>query len=247
MVRKGNATTSTCTSTLPGIEPICSAGRKILYLHFSKTSGTALCKLVRKIGCSTWPKVDSANCESRKRGWSDGPWWIPRSHGATLWQRVNFGYPEIHNMPQRLSCERRLAQAPSFHAVESTLPAGALCPGFFTVTLLRPPLERMVSNSYELARWGLVVPPKQGLCRNYSHMRRLAPVVYDNYYIRVLLGERVLSLRCLPSQRTRVTFEFADPRVGAQLGFCATPPMYVDHRPALPPEHHAAGGAVHIN
>jgi len=40
----------------------------------------------------------------------------------------------------------------------------------------------------------MVRPPKQGFCSNYSHMRRLAPAVYDNYYLRVLLGERVLGL-----------------------------------------------------
>lgn len=71
---------------------------------------------------------------------------------------------------------------------------GELCPGFFTMTLLRPPLERMVSNSLELAKWGMVVPPKQGYCRNYSHMRRLSPIVFDNYYIRVLLGGDVMRL-----------------------------------------------------
>ena len=38
-------------------------------------------------------------------------------------------------------------------------------------------------------------------------------------------------LRCLPLQRTRVTFEFADPVQAEQLGFCNTPPMLIDHRP----------------
>ena len=41
----------------------------------------------------------------------------------------------------------------------------------------------------------------------------------------------MLSLRCLPLQRTRVTFEFADPVQAEQLGFCNTPPMLIDHRP----------------
>lgn len=48
-------------------------------------------------------------------------------------------------------------------------------------------------------------------------------------------AKRVLSLRCLPGQRTRVTFEFADPQVGRQMGFCATPPMLIDHRPQHAP------------
>ena len=36
----------------------------------------------------------------------------------------------------------------------------------------------------------MVFPPRQGYCRNYSHMRALAPAVYDNYYVRMLLGEQ---------------------------------------------------------
>ena len=34
-----------------------------------------------------------------------------------------------------------------------------------------------------------VLPPKHGLCRNYTHMRALAPPVFDNYYVRMLLGD----------------------------------------------------------
>ena len=96
-----------------------------------------------------------------------------------------------------------------------------MCPGFFSIALMRPPLERLVSHSMELARWGLVIPGNrtiiyrtnhslpcvpgevkvQGRCaplaerapavtRNYSHLRALAPPVYDNYYVRMLLGEQ---------------------------------------------------------
>ena len=54
-------------------------------------------------------------------------------------------------------------------------------------------------------------------------------------------AKRVLSLRCLPHQKTRVTFEFADHHVGAQLGFCTTPPMCVEHRPPVAPVPAQAG------
>jgi hypothetical protein len=85
-----------------------------------------------------------------------------------------------------------------------------VCPGFFSIALLRPPLERLVSHSVELARWGMVVQDYKlhpngtfdkstlharavvgtGSCRDYSHLRALAPPVYDNYYVRMLLGEQ---------------------------------------------------------
>lgn len=55
-------------------------------------------------------------------------------------------------------------------------------------------MERMESNSYEMAKWGMTYPPRRGRCSNYSYMRSVAPVVFDNYYIRVLLGEAVLML-----------------------------------------------------
>ncbi len=129
----------------------------------------------------------------------------------------------------RVSCAARLKGAPAFHAIESALPGGVVCPGFFSIALMRPPLERLVSHSMELARWGMVVPGNrtiyrtnhslpcvpgevevqvealcspwwrckrrcaplaEGTCRNYSHLRALAPPVYDNYYVRMLLGEQ---------------------------------------------------------
>ena len=141
-----------CTSNLPGTVPICRT-QKVMLLHFSKTSGSAVCRLAQAAGCSTWAR-GSSNCGSRERQYGDGPWWIPVSHAQTEWERLNFAYPDaIRRMRSgRYSCSQRLAKAPQFHAVESTLPGGAPCPGFFTLALLRPPLERMVSHSYELAR-----------------------------------------------------------------------------------------------
>lgn len=110
-------------------------------------------------------------------------------------------------MRSRVSCAARLEGAPAFHAIESALPGGVVCPGFFSIALLRPPLERLVSHSVELAKWGMVVQDYKlhpngtlkstalgvvgtGSCRNYSHLRALAPPVYDNYYVRMLLGEQ---------------------------------------------------------
>ena len=149
-----------------------------------------VCELAKKAGCGTWK--DGANCATRRREYQDGPWWIPHRQEASAWHRKNFGYDAS---PERLgagrvSCAARLVDAPAFHAVESALPGGKACPGFFSIALMRPPLERLVSHSMELAKWGMVVPSKQGFCRNYSHMRALAPPVYDNYYVRMLLGEQ---------------------------------------------------------
>ena len=44
-------------------------------------------------------------------------------------------------------------------------------------------------------------------------------------------AKRILLLRALPMQRTRVTFEM-DPSLMEALGFCATPPLLLDHRPS---------------
>ena len=44
-----------------------------------------------------------------------------------------------------------------------------------------------------------VLPPKHGLCRNYTHMRALAPPVFDNYYVRMLLGDLAHLLRPRPT------------------------------------------------
>ena len=49
-------------------------------------------------------------------------------------------------------------------------------------------------------------------------------------------AKRILLVRALPMQRTRVTFEI-DPALMEQLGFCHTPPLMIDHQPG-------AAGAV---
>ena len=44
-------------------------------------------------------------------------------------------------------------------------------------------------------------------------------------------AKRILLLRALPMQRTRVTFEM-EPHLMEALGFCTTPPLLLDHRPS---------------
>jgi hypothetical protein len=140
-----------CTSNLPGTTPVCRK-QKVMLLHFSKASGSAVCRLAQAAGCTTW--ASDGNCGRRQREYADGPWWIPVSHAQSAWERSRFAYPDaIARMGSgRSNCSERLARAPQFHAVESTLPGGVPCPGFFTLAMLRPPLERMVSHSFELAR-----------------------------------------------------------------------------------------------
>ena len=196
---------TTCTSNLPGIEPLCRT-RKIMLLHFSKCSGTWLCQLAQQAGCSTWHNHSAAqlwkpqNCALRTTAFQDGPWWIPKEHAPHAWHRANFAY-QAHAAAGRgrVSCAVRLQRAPDFHAVESALPggeprpgpgclagsalaraanctgdcalpwvcarqplppspwsAGGACPGFFTMAVLRPPVERLYSHAMEIARWGMV-------------------------------------------------------------------------------------------
>ena len=88
---------TTCTSNLPGIEPLCRT-RKIMLLHFSKCSGTWLCQLAQQAGCSTWHNHSAAqlwkpqNCALRTTAFQDGPWWIPKEHAPHAWHRANFAY-----------------------------------------------------------------------------------------------------------------------------------------------------------
>ena len=172
-------------------------GRRILYLHFSKSGGTHLCKSAADSNCSSW----GTNCAARSH--ADGPWWVAQEDAPTFWHKKNFARPL--NRFNR-SCEMRRQIAPSFHAIESVLPHGQLCAGFFTMTLLVPPMDRMQSQAFELLRWGFFnhfanetgrpypLYLQLRTCSNYTHLRQLSPVTYDNYYIRTLLGERVHAL-----------------------------------------------------
>lgn len=146
---------TTCTAALPPPteSPLCSK-RKIMYVHFSKTSGSVLCYLAKRSGCRrspthlpcicpicqpkcrssshldrTHPATIERNCASRSVGFQDGPWWVPTVHNVTnsrdRWIRDGFAIPGPSHASRRYSCAHRLAKAPEFHAVESTLPAGA--------------------------------------------------------------------------------------------------------------------------
>ena len=54
-------------------------------------------------------------------------------------------------------------------------------------------------------------------------------------------GQRILLLKVLHGQRTRITFE-PDPAMADALGFCHTPPLMVEHRPREPADD--GGGAL---
>ena len=132
----GNATMS-CTANVAGIEPLCRT-KKVMLLHFSKCSGTALCNLARKVGCSTWDQKRHPNCARRTKDYQDGPWWIPRTHATSEWQRSNFAYEDE---PARVGrgrkpCAARLKGAPAFHAVESALPLTLTLTLTLSLTLL---------------------------------------------------------------------------------------------------------------
>lgn len=138
-----------CTAELPPpTEPPLCTKRKIMYVHFSKTAGSILCYLAKRSGCRcagrqpihafdryshrkassqlhrTFPATIERNCASRTPGFQDGPWWVPTIHSASRWIRDNFAIPGPVSASKRYSCADRLAMAPQFHAVESTLPAG---------------------------------------------------------------------------------------------------------------------------
>ena len=57
-------------------------------------------------------------------------------------------------------------------------------------------------------------------------------------------AKRILLVRAMPNQRTRVTFEL-EPSVMEQLGFCQPPPLLLEHRrssPAAASEQASASG-----
>lgn len=156
----------------------------VMLLHFSKSSGTALCDLARENGCRT----RGTNCANR-RVLKDGPWWT-RSNFSN-WHTAQFS-PTVGGRTSHRSCERRrrhYAAPTSFHAVESTLPDGQLCSGFFSVAVFRSPLARLESHSRDLVRWSLLPPGVR--CDDYDALRTSFPTVYDNYHVRTLLGEAV--------------------------------------------------------
>ena len=165
----------------------CSFEHGAMLLHFSKSSGTQLCRAARESAC----KTSGTNCATRML--QGGPWWLPQSAKAPSgWHQVNFQTPS--RIADRGCVMRRkvYATSSSFHAVESTLHNGHLCDGFYSVALFRDPIRRLESQSRELKRWGLI--PKGVGCDDYPALREFAWPVYDNYHIRALLGEAVYTL-----------------------------------------------------
>ena len=73
----------------------------------------------------------------------------------------------------------------TFYNVESPLPS--LCPGFMHSVVVRDPLKRAVSQARDLVRWGMLA---KGMCSNYTEWKRVAPALFDNYYVRMLDGEK---------------------------------------------------------
>lgn len=103
---------------------------------------------------------------------------------------------------------------PIFSAIESTVPASTRCEGALEMLVVRETVPRLQSFGRELVRWGLVPPHPQcapslrtrgsrreqrerkrtcaalrdSRCGNFSYMASIAPSVYDNQLVRLLLG-----------------------------------------------------------
>ena len=155
--------------------PSCSYPRGAQLLHFSKSGGTKLCELALQAGCM----IGGKRCHFEKL--QDGPWWLPTgSRDVSWWHRSNFAHPRLL---RNRTCEARRA-APwaeteiprSFRAVESTLPGGMLCPGYYHVTMLRDPITRMGAHARELKSWDMIT---QAQCQNYTEIRRVAPAGHE--------------------------------------------------------------------
>lgn len=157
----------------------CPLTRPLLHLHFSKTGGTELCAAVRDGEC----RVGGHNC-GRRVLLQDGPWWVPYSDVWSVWHKSNFAYPPRGG--KNRTCAARRQTKDHFFNVESPLPS--LCPGFDHSAILRVPLDRAHSQARALTRWGMVHAKD---CTNYTELRRIAPALFDNYYVRMLNGEAV--------------------------------------------------------
>ena len=155
----------------------CPLSRPLINLHLSKTGGTELCTAVTRQTCRT----HGANC-ARRIYLQDGPWWVPYTDELSSWHKYNFAYPpRVHK--NRTCAFRRTTRAVFFN-VES--PLFDICDGFDYSVTLREPLTRAVSQARELVRWGLI---SKHQCANYTEWRRVAPALFDNYYVRMLDGE----------------------------------------------------------
>lgn len=160
-----------------GMASPCPLTRPLIHLHLSKTGGTELCAAAKKQGC----RSHGINC-ARRINLQDGPWWVPWSDRLSPWHLNNFGYPP--HVQKNRTCAFRREMRSLFFNVES--PLFGLCEGFDYSVTLRAPLARATSMARELVRWGLLARER---CGNYTEWRRVAPALFDNYYVRMLDGE----------------------------------------------------------
>ena len=138
--------------------------------------------------------------------------------GLRHFAETNFKMP-MRSLPNR-RCgwrgSRGADDVPTFRAVEGSAPEGQRCAGMLEMLMLREPLARLASFGREIIRWGLVPEPhrlrvgtlceaehlsgrecvqrRYDVCGNFSAMLALAPAVYDNQFVRTLLGQDVYAL-----------------------------------------------------
>ena len=158
----------------------------LLFIHLSKSGGTALCELAKLNGCSrasAGMSTFTGNCANRQA--HDGPWWLPahviaklQPPGLRQFAERSFLVP--HRLRQRdRNCRTRgkrappaataplsrtaqrlqLTAPPTFFAIEGALPEPGRCAGMLELLVLREPLRRLASFGRELMRWGLLPQP----------------------------------------------------------------------------------------
>jgi len=171
----------------------------VAFLHASKAGGTSFCALSYENDCrdpifgngtsgSSW----RWNCWSRTHG--DGPvWttlpskWAPgsRKDPRNGWWAVS--EPSAFRSPRASSClaleQEVLKRETTFLMNENWLPPEGLCQRFMNVALFRDPLRRFISHRNYLKVLRSPLPVQ------VSDFVRLAPVISNNYYVRVLAGE----------------------------------------------------------
>ena len=148
----------------------------MLFLHLSKSGGTALCELAKLNGCSreaAGQSTFSGNCANKFI--FDGPWWMPNDvlrrlqpAGLRSFAERSFAVPHAFYQKRRECRARGLRASQSsgkpdapatFFAVEGALPEGRRCPGILELLVLRDPVKRLASFGRELMRWGLLPQP----------------------------------------------------------------------------------------
>ena len=142
----------------------------LLFLHLSKSGGTALCELAKLNGCWRAGAGDSSlssNC-ANKYNLADGPRWLPpRSiqaivdFGLRRFAVKNFHSPPREHFARGCGARGRRGRhgAETFRAVEGSAPEARRCPGTVEALMLREPMARLGSFGRELTKWGLLPEP----------------------------------------------------------------------------------------